>query len=62
MRIAEEDLPESQKGMVGIHNGTYRVEITHPEVSIPAKYNTETTLGFEPAGASIRATFELSSK
>jgi len=61
MGVAKEELPESQKELVGVHFGTYRVEITHPSVSIPAKYNTETTLGFEPAPASIRAKFELSS-
>ena len=27
--------------------GIYRVEITHPTKKIPAKYNTETELGFE---------------
>jgi len=61
MAVAKEDLPESQKELVGVHFGTYRVEITHPSISIPAKYNTESTLGFEPAPASIRAKFELSS-
>jgi hypothetical protein len=27
--------------------GMFRVEITSPDVKIPAKYNTETTLGVE---------------
>jgi hypothetical protein len=25
----------------------YRIEITHPTASIPAKYNSQTTLGLE---------------
>ncbi len=34
-------------GLPGIEFGLYRVRITHDDVQIPAKYNTETELGFE---------------
>jgi hypothetical protein len=60
--VADEDLPDNQKGIRGIHSGTYRVEITHPEISIPAKYNTETTLGYETKPGDPYATFELKSR
>jgi len=49
IRVADADLPDSLKGIPGIHYGTFRVMITHPTKSIPAKYNTETRLGHEIA-------------
>ena len=30
-----------------VQAGLYRVEITHPSVKVPAKYNTESNLGIE---------------
>ena len=45
--IAPDALPADQKGIVGVHCGTYRIEITHPKETIPARYNTQTTLGHE---------------
>ena len=62
MAVPDEDLPENQKGIRGIHAGTYRVEITHPEKTIPAKYNTETTLGYEATPGNPYATFNLKSR
>lgn len=47
MDIRDSDLPESDHGLLGVHYGTYKLEITHPDVSIPATYNTQTTLGYE---------------
>ena len=35
--------------MRGVYGGTYKIEITHPNVQVPAKYNTSTTLGEEVA-------------
>jgi hypothetical protein len=48
----------------GVRLGLYRVEITHPTVKIPAKYNTNTTLGIEisPASAGSPIMFALSSR
>ena len=59
--VAEEDLPKSQRGYRGVHYGTYKVVITHPDRAIPAKYNAETTLGYETAVGNPIAVFELSS-
>ncbi len=47
MDIKDSDLPESDHGLLGVHYGTYKIEVTHPDVPIPAKYNTQTTLGYE---------------
>lgn len=33
-----------EDGLIGTVPGIYKIEITHPEAKIPAKYNTETTL------------------
>ncbi|MEM8944987.1 MAG: hypothetical protein AAGD11_07355 [Planctomycetota bacterium] len=40
-----EDLPEALKNVRAIRPGVYRIEVTHPAVNLPAKYNTHTTLG-----------------
>lgn len=60
--IAAEDLPANQKEIRGIHFGTYRVEITHPQIEVPSQFNSATTLGFEtqPGNSSYR--FDLKSK
>lgn len=60
--IAPEDLPAAQQGMRGIHYGTYRVEITHPDYDIPAKFNTETTLGYDTKPGSSSVTFNVTSR
>jgi hypothetical protein len=62
MRIPEEDLPAAQHGLAGVHYGTYKVEITHPTVKIPAKYNTQTTLGYETEPGNPYVNFDLKSK
>jgi len=62
MAVADEDLPMNQRGIRGIHTGTYRVEITHPKIEIPAKYNTETTLGYETTPGNPYVTFDLKSR
>jgi hypothetical protein len=44
--IADEELPEEYRGRVrGVHCGVFRVVVTHPSLPVPAKYNTQTTLG-----------------
>jgi hypothetical protein len=50
LRLAPEDLPKNAPKMPLMQPGLYRVEITHPSVKIPAKYNTQTTLGIEISG------------
>jgi hypothetical protein len=45
--VAEEELPKELRGRVhGVHCGIFRVTVTHPTVAVPAKYNTQTELGW----------------
>ncbi|MCA9269005.1 MAG: hypothetical protein KDA41_11070, partial [Planctomycetales bacterium] len=48
-------LPSDMAGVKGVRAGFYRVEITHPTKKLPAKYNTETTLGLEVSNESLGA-------
>jgi hypothetical protein len=57
--IDDELLPRDQKGLRGVQPGFYRVEITHPSIPIPARYNTETTLGYEVHYGGEDPTFRL---
>jgi hypothetical protein len=44
--VSEETIPAEYRGRVrGVPSGVFRVVVTHPQVSIPARYNTETELG-----------------
>ena len=43
--VTDVDLPDEQKGLIGAHLGVYKVEITHPDRSIPPDYNAETIWG-----------------
>ena len=47
MSVPVEELPEELKQYKKLHVGVYRVEITHPKVELPARYNTNTELGYE---------------
>ncbi|TWU26089.1 EF-hand domain-containing protein [Bythopirellula polymerisocia] len=40
-------LPDDLKRLKGVHQGLYRVVITHPDIEIPSKYNADTELGLE---------------
>ena len=63
--IPAEKLPEGLRKYKKVQAGMYRVEITHPTVKIPARYNTNTELGFEvhpDAHGGNRALFELKSR
>ena len=42
-----------------IQYGTFKVRITHPTIKIPAKYNTETTLGYETIPGDPSVSFAL---
>ena len=62
--MAPEDLPANAPRRPLVQPGLYRVEITHPSVSIPARYNIKTTLGLEVASYTITpagAVWELTS-
>jgi len=45
--VSPDELPKELRRHHLMRVGIYRVEITHPSQKIPAKYNTETELGFE---------------
>jgi hypothetical protein len=45
--LPPEELPKQLRRHNLMRVGIYRVEITHPSKKIPAKYNTDTELGFE---------------
>ncbi len=62
MDIRDEDLPASEKGLIGIHYGTYKIVITHPEIQLPAKYNSQTTLGYETQRGNPNYSVELKSR
>lgn len=47
LAMAEEDRPKNAPNMPLVQPGLYNVEITHPSIEIPAKYNAQTTLGIE---------------
>lgn len=47
--VAKTDMPPNAPTVPLVQPGLYRVEITHPQVKIPAKYNSQTTLGLEVA-------------
>ena len=47
LAIDKSNLPSDLQSFRGVQQGLYRVEITHQSVNIPAKYNTDTTLGVE---------------
>lgn len=51
--MAMDDLPSNAPKRPLIQPGLYRVEITHPSTPIPAKYNTESTLGLEVAAHTV---------
>jgi hypothetical protein len=51
LQHADEFLPKTANGRVipGVFGGTYKIEVTHPSRTIPAKYNTATEIGEEIA-------------
>ncbi|RIK70001.1 MAG: hypothetical protein DCC67_20970 [Planctomycetota bacterium] len=66
MSVAVEDMPADLKDLPieGVMGGTFKVEVTHPTAKLPARFNTETTLGEEVAFDTIRerATVSISTK
>jgi hypothetical protein len=51
LTLAPEDMPKGAPNIELMQPGLYRIEVTHPSRKIPAKYNTETTLGIEITSA-----------
>lgn len=60
--IPPEFVPEHLRRMKTVHCGTFKVRVTHPTIKIPAKYNTETVLGYETEVGNPNVTFTLSDK
>lgn len=59
MSISEDELPSDLKDIRAVQYGTFKVRVTHPTVTIPSKYNTNTTLGYETISGSPFAKFAL---
>lgn len=51
--------PAALKDMKLIQYGTFKVRVTHPTIAIPAKYNTETTIGYETIPGQPTVSFAL---
>lgn len=47
LSIDADYLPQDAHNMLGVQQGLYRIEITHPTEKIPVKYNAESQLGKE---------------
>jgi hypothetical protein len=66
LAVAKGDLPPdlAKLPMALVTGGTYKVRITHPTIDLPARFNTNTTLGEEVASDTIRerATVNLKTK
>jgi hypothetical protein len=64
LSIPIEELPKELRRTAALRVGIYRVEITHPTKKLPAKYNTESELGFDfHAGDHVQSpTFNLVSR
>jgi hypothetical protein len=63
--MAPEDRPHNAPDIRLMQPGLYHVEITHPSVKIPEKFNSQTTLGIEITGSNPGPegiTWSLSSK
>ena len=41
--------PDPSRKLTGMFPGRYKVEITHPRIALPPRYNTQTTLGQQVA-------------
>jgi hypothetical protein len=54
-----EKAPAALRRMKLIQYGTYKVRVTHASINIPAKYNTETTLGYETIPGQPSVSFAL---
>ena len=62
LKIDPELLPTDQRMLRGVQPGVYKVRITHKSITIPARYNTETTLGQEILSETSGAKYALLSQ
>jgi hypothetical protein len=61
LKIDPKLLPADQQLLRGVQPGLYKVRITHPTKKIPARYNTQTTLGQEVLPGTTGASYVLRS-
>jgi hypothetical protein len=59
IKIPDDQLPSELRGLPGLRYGTYKVRITHPKLKLPARFNDNTTLGFETTVGNRHASFSL---
>lgn len=60
LSIAKEDLPADSPAVSGlIRPGLYRVEVTHPSIKVPSKYNSATQLGQEVSSRTLGGVVQL---
>ena len=60
MEIPREHLPKHLQMAYGVQTGLYRIEITHPNVDLRPKYNTETELSVDlKSDSNVRVRFDL---
>jgi hypothetical protein len=57
--MSPEKTPAALKAFKLIQYGTFKVRITHSTIQIPAKYNSETTLGYETIPGDPSVSFAL---
>jgi hypothetical protein len=62
LKIDPEMLPSDQRTLRGVQPGVYKVRVTHKSIKIPARYNTETTLGQEILPETSGAKYALMSR
>jgi hypothetical protein len=62
MGIPPEFLPEHLHRLKALHYGTFKVRITHPTITLPARYNTATELGYETESGNPNVQFMLVDK
>jgi hypothetical protein len=60
--MSPDKTPAALKAFKLIQYGTFKVRITHPTIQLPAKYNTETTLGYETIPGDPSVSFALGAK
>lgn len=59
LAIPPEFMPEHAQRLKAVHYGLFKVRITHPSVSLPPKYNSETELGYETEPGNPLVRFDL---
>lgn len=59
LSIAPEFIPEHLRRLKAVHYGTFKVRITHPSIPLPARYNSQSQLGYETEAGNPYVAFNL---